>query len=160
MCRGRICFVFCLLGIFCPASNGQSFTFRDAPCACQRLLPGMSSGSWPVGGLDLAKFNTPKEMAAEAQTWEKVFLWVRLGEMPVWSYSKRLKHQDLRRWTSLHEEQWARLLAYVTGLVNQQLLMKNEYVAVKNRIFRAHLPRRLRLSDPVVMVWTPSLANY
>src|SRR6478672_2778534 len=43
---------------------------------------------------------------------------------------------------------WARLLAYVTGLVNQELLLKNEYLAAENRILRAHLSDRLRLSDP------------
>src|SRR5215510_6903599 len=43
--------------------------------------------------------------------------------------------------------QWARLLAYVTGLVNQQLLLQNEYLAAENRFLRAHLPSRLRLSD-------------
>ena len=41
----------------------------------------------------------------------------------------------------------ARLLAYVTGLVNQELLLQNEYLAAENRILRAHLPTRLRLSD-------------
>ena len=43
---------------------------------------------------------------------------------------------------------WARLLAYVTGLVNQELLLQNEYLAAENRVLRAHLPARLRLSDP------------
>src|SRR5436189_5757448 len=43
---------------------------------------------------------------------------------------------------------WARLLTYVTGLVNQELLLQNEYLAAENRILRAHLPARLRLSDP------------
>jgi len=42
---------------------------------------------------------------------------------------------------------WARLLAFVTGLVNQELLLRNEYLAAENRILRAHLPARLRLSD-------------
>jgi len=42
---------------------------------------------------------------------------------------------------------WAHLLAFVTGLVNQELLLRNEYLAAKNRILRAHLPARLRLSD-------------
>jgi hypothetical protein len=32
-------------------------------------------------------------------------------------------------------------------LVNQQLLLKNEYLVAENRILRAHLPNRLRLSD-------------
>ena len=40
------------------------------------------------------------------------------------------------------------MLAYVTGLVNQPLLLQNEYLAAENRILRAHLPARLRLSDP------------
>ena len=35
--------------------------------------------------------------------------------------------------------QWARLLAFVTGLVNQELLLRNEYLAAENRILRAHL---------------------
>ena len=34
----------------------------------------------------------------------------------------------------------ARLLAYVTGLVNQELLLQNEYLAAENRILRAHCP--------------------
>src|SRR5947207_3894500 len=41
-----------------------------------------------------------------------------------------------------------RLLTYVTGLVNQELLLQNECLAAENRILRAHLPARLRLSDP------------
>jgi hypothetical protein len=44
---------------------------------------------------------------------------------------------------------WApQLLAYVTGLVNQELLVRNEYLAAENRILRAHIQGRLRLSDP------------
>src|SRR5579864_9582855 len=43
---------------------------------------------------------------------------------------------------------WARLLAFVTIIVNQELLLLNEYVAAENRILRSHLPSRLRLSDP------------
>jgi putative transposase len=43
---------------------------------------------------------------------------------------------------------WARLLGFVTGLVNQELLLRNEYLAAENRILRAHLPFRLRLLDP------------
>jgi len=46
------------------------------------------------------------------------------------------------------ESNWARLLAYATGLVNQELLLQNEYLAAENRILRSHLPSRLRLSDP------------
>src|SRR3954462_8451624 len=46
------------------------------------------------------------------------------------------------------DHKWTRLLAYVTGLVNQKLLLQSEYLAAENRILRAHLPARLRLSDP------------
>jgi len=46
------------------------------------------------------------------------------------------------------ENKWARLSAFVTGLVNQKLLLQNEYLAAENRILRAHLPARMCLSDP------------
>jgi hypothetical protein len=42
---------------------------------------------------------------------------------------------------------WAHVLAFVTGLVNQELLLRNECLAAENRILRAHLPSRFRLSD-------------
>src|SRR5258708_36890373 len=42
----------------------------------------------------------------------------------------------------------ARLLAYVTGLVNQELLLKNEYLLAENRILKAHLQPGFRLSRP------------
>jgi hypothetical protein len=48
----------------------------------------------------------------------------------------------------MKENNWMSLLAYVTGLVNQELLLQNEYLAAENRILRAHLPALLRLSDP------------
>ena len=48
----------------------------------------------------------------------------------------------------MRDNKWVRLLAYVTGLVNQRLLLQNEYLVAENRILRAHLPSRLRLSDP------------
>jgi hypothetical protein len=48
----------------------------------------------------------------------------------------------------MNENKWIRLLAYVTGLVNPELLLQNEYLAAENRILRTHLPTRLCLSDP------------
>ena len=48
----------------------------------------------------------------------------------------------------MKENNWIRLLAYVTGLVNQELLLQNEYLAAENRILRTHLPTRLRLCNP------------
>jgi hypothetical protein len=50
--------------------------------------------------------------------------------------------------------QWARLLAYVTELVNQELLLQNEYLAAENRILRGHLPARY----PYTGLWRNSLA--
>ena len=38
-------------------------------------------------------------------------------------------------------------MAYVTGLVYQELLLQNEYLAAENRILKAHSPRNLWLSD-------------
>jgi hypothetical protein len=43
---------------------------------------------------------------------------------------------------------WARMLAYVTGTVDQELLVRNEYLAAENRILKAQLNGRLKLSDP------------
>ena len=48
----------------------------------------------------------------------------------------------------MRNRKWLRLLAYVTGSVNQELLLRNEYLAAENRILRAKLPSRLRLSNP------------
>jgi len=48
----------------------------------------------------------------------------------------------------MRDNKWVRLLAYETGLVNQRLLLQNEYLVAENRILRSHLPTRLRLSDP------------
>ena len=43
---------------------------------------------------------------------------------------------------------WKQLLAYITGSVDEELLLRNEYLAAENRVLRARLPSRLRLSDP------------
>ena len=42
---------------------------------------------------------------------------------------------------------WARILAYVTGTVDQELLARNEYLTAENRIMKAQLKGRLKLSD-------------
>src|SRR3974390_990888 len=42
---------------------------------------------------------------------------------------------------------WARIPPFVTGLVNQELLARLEYLAAENRILKAQLKGRLRLSD-------------
>ena len=43
--------------------------------------------------------------------------------------------------------EWTRILAYITGSVDQELLLRNEYLAAENRILRAKLNRRLQFSD-------------
>src|SRR5215472_17177456 len=42
---------------------------------------------------------------------------------------------------------WARILAYVTGTVDQELLARMEYLVAENRILKAQLKGRLKLSD-------------
>ena len=42
---------------------------------------------------------------------------------------------------------WARILAYVTGTVDQDPLARNEYLAAENRIMKAQLNGRMKLSD-------------
>ena len=48
----------------------------------------------------------------------------------------------------MRNSRWVRLLAYVIGSVNHELLLRNEYLAAENRILRTKLPARLRLSNP------------
>jgi hypothetical protein len=42
---------------------------------------------------------------------------------------------------------WPRILAFVTGMVDQELLTRIEYLAAENRIVKAQLKGRLKLSD-------------
>ena len=42
---------------------------------------------------------------------------------------------------------WVRMLAYITGTVDQGLLLRNEYLAAENRILRAQIKGRLLLCD-------------
>jgi transposase len=42
---------------------------------------------------------------------------------------------------------WKHLLAYITGTVDQELLLRNEYLVTENRILRHQIPGRVRLSD-------------
>ena len=43
--------------------------------------------------------------------------------------------------------QVARLLAYISGMVNHQLLLQSEYLIAENKILRSHLPARVPLTD-------------
>ena len=42
---------------------------------------------------------------------------------------------------------WKTLLAYITGTVDQELLLRNESLATENRILRSQIKGRLRLND-------------
>jgi len=42
---------------------------------------------------------------------------------------------------------WARILVYITGTVDQELLLRNEYLAAENRILKAQLKTPVRLTD-------------
>ena len=42
---------------------------------------------------------------------------------------------------------WKALLAYITGSVDQELLLRNAYLATENRILRNQIQGRVRLSD-------------
>jgi putative transposase len=42
---------------------------------------------------------------------------------------------------------WKQLLAYITGSVDQELLLRNEYLVTENRLLRKQIPGRVRLSD-------------
>jgi hypothetical protein len=39
------------------------------------------------------------------------------------------------------------MLAYITGTVDQELLLRNEYLAAENRILKAQIKGRLLLSE-------------
>ena len=43
---------------------------------------------------------------------------------------------------------WTRMLGYITGTVDQELLLRNEYLATENRILKNQIKGRLLLSDP------------
>jgi hypothetical protein len=42
---------------------------------------------------------------------------------------------------------WKRLLAYIAGSVDQELLLQNEYLANENRLLHDQIKGRVRLSD-------------
>ena len=42
---------------------------------------------------------------------------------------------------------WKSLLSYVTGSVDQDLLLRNQYLAIENRILRNQIQGPLRLKD-------------
>jgi len=51
--------------------------------------------------------------------------------------------------------EWARILSYISGTVDQELLLRNEYLAAENRILRGQIMGRLRLSEEERAIWRP-----
>ena len=45
---------------------------------------------------------------------------------------------------------WARILAYITRTVDQELLARNEYLAAENLILRAQQHFEARCSRPII----------
>ena len=43
---------------------------------------------------------------------------------------------------------WKRLLTHITSSVDQELLLRNEYLARENCILKSHIEGRLRLTNP------------
>jgi hypothetical protein len=43
---------------------------------------------------------------------------------------------------------WKRMLAYILGTVDRELLLRYEYLVTENRVLRAQIKGRLRLVDP------------
>jgi hypothetical protein len=42
---------------------------------------------------------------------------------------------------------WKHLLAYITGTLDQELLLRNEYLVTENRMLRHQIKGRIRLSN-------------
>ena len=47
----------------------------------------------------------------------------------------------------MRDNQWIRLLAYATGVVNQKLPLQNGHLAAENRILNSHCEQVLRLNN-------------
>jgi uncharacterized protein len=54
--------------------------------------------------------------------------------------------------------EWARILAYITGTVDQELLLRNEYLVAENRILLSG-PNVIMPSERMRWVWDSTEAN-
>jgi hypothetical protein len=63
-------------------SRPAPLNFEEAQALVGTYCGTCHKGPSPPGDLDLTKFTTPQGVLAEPQTWEKVSLRVRMGEMP------------------------------------------------------------------------------
>jgi len=48
---------------------------------------------------------------------------------------------------------WTKLLTYITGSVDQELLLRNEYLVTENRLLRKQIPGRVQLNDGERMIF-------
>jgi putative transposase len=62
-----------------------------------------------------------------------------------WTYGLSYTAMGLRAAGRLMN--WWRILAHITGTVDQELLLRNEYLAAENRILKIRLEGRVKLSD-------------
>jgi hypothetical protein len=83
-------------------------------------------------------------------------LWQRLHASPRLISGLHTKHPLPHTQSWLRVEQvegarrmdWKTLLAYITGTVDQDLLLRNEYLVTENRLLRRQIKGRVRLSAP------------
>jgi hypothetical protein len=50
---------------------------------------------------------------------------------------------------------WKKLLAYIAGSVDQELLLRNEYLVMKNHMLRQPIPGRVRFASQARRVDAP-----
>src|SRR6266849_6172134 len=65
-------------------------------------------------------------------------------------FRSTLPHTQRQSWTAKAEGEamdWKHLLAYITGTVDQELLLRNEYLVTENRMLRNQITGRVRLTD-------------
>ena len=55
--------------------------------------------------------------------------------------------QSRETWGGNCQLDWKTLLAYISGSVNEELLLRNEYLVAENRILRNQIKGRVQLSD-------------
>jgi hypothetical protein len=90
--------------------------------------------------------------------WSKnpnIALWRELPASPLLSSDLHREHPIPHTQRQLRAEQaedtshmdWKTLLAYITGTVDQELLMRNEYLVTENRLLRQQITGRIQLSD-------------
>src|ERR1700704_1669847 len=106
---------------------------------------------WPYDGLQLhASGFVPRmvkklETALTAEFMTPLLSRFRLVYCPPsHAYSTLIEHETSGGYRHMS---WKTLLAYITGTVDQELLLRNEYLVTENRILRSQIKGRLRLSD-------------